>query len=118
LISYGAMMPVALEAAEQCADRYSLEVIDLRTLAPWDQATLTASVQKTGRAIVVHEAARTLGMGAELAATLGEKAFLYLKAPIARVTGYDTVMPYYRLENDYLPSVSRILRAVEETMKY
>ncbi|HCU24487.1 MAG TPA: alpha-ketoacid dehydrogenase subunit beta, partial [Deltaproteobacteria bacterium] len=118
LISYGAMVPIVVEAAEQLSEKHSIEVIDLRTLKPWDEATLLASVQKTGRAVIVHEAPRMLGMGAELAATLGEKAFLSLKAPIARVTGYDVQMPYYQLENDYLPSVARVLRAIEETLAY
>jgi len=118
LISYGAMMPVVMETAELLQDRYSLEIIDLRTLAPLDGETLIESVKKTGRAIVVHEAARTLGMGAEVAALLAEQAFCYLRAPILRVTGYDTVMPYYRLENEYMPSVSRVVKAVLNTMKY
>ncbi len=118
LLSYGAMMPVALEAAETVADKYSVEVIDLRSLSPVDWTTLTTSVKKTGRAAILHEAPRTLGMGAELSASLSEAAFLYLKAPIARVTGYDTQMPYYRLENEYLPSPSRVVQAIHATMEY
>lgn len=118
LISYGAMMPVAVEAAERLQDKVSVEVIDLRTLAPWDRETALRSLEKTGRAVVLHEAPRTLGMGAEIAATLAEKAFLHLKAPIARVAGYDTIMPYYQLENEYLPSVPRVVRAIEETVNY
>jgi len=118
LISYGAMMPVVQEAAESLQDRYSLELIDLRTLSPLDADTLIDSAKKTGRAIVVHEAARSLGMGAEVAALLAEQAFCYLKAPILRVTGYDTVMPYYRLENEYMPSVTRVVKAIQNTMEY
>jgi Pyruvate/2-oxoglutarate dehydrogenase complex, dehydrogenase (E1) component, eukaryotic type, beta subunit len=118
LISYGAMMPVVLEAAEALNSEYSIEAIDLRTLSPLDQATLVGSVQKTGRAVVVHEAPRTLGVGAEVSAILMERAFLYLKAPVARVTGYDTQMPYYQLENDYLPSVARVVQAIRQTMEY
>ncbi len=118
LISYGAMMPVVLEAAQSLKGDYSLEIIDIRTLKPLDVSTLVASVKKTGRAVVVHEAPRTLGMGAEIAATLMEQAFLHLKAPVGRVTGYDVQMPYYQLENNYLPSVSRVVKAVRETMNY
>jgi pyruvate dehydrogenase E1 component beta subunit len=118
LISYGAMMPVALEAAAQLAAEHSIEVIDLRTLTPLDEATLITSVQKTGRAVVVHEAPRQLGMGAEISALLMEKAFLYLKAPVSRVTGYDVQMPYYQLENHYLPSVARVAQALRDTLAY
>jgi pyruvate dehydrogenase E1 component subunit beta len=118
LIAYGAMMPVILEAAQNLAAEYSIEVIDLRTLSPLDLPTLQASLEKTGRAVVVHEAPRNLGMGAEIAASLTEQAFLHLKAPIARVTGYDVQMPYYQLENYYLPSVNRVIQAVRETMQY
>ncbi len=116
VISYGAMIPVVMEAAE--TGRCSAEVIDLRTLSPLDWDSLLASLKKTGRAVVVHEAPRSLGLGAELAATLSEKAFLHLKAPIERVTGYDTIIPYYQLENDYLPSVSRVVKAMERTLHY
>ncbi|MFO1463758.1 MAG: alpha-ketoacid dehydrogenase subunit beta [bacterium] len=118
LISYGAMMPVALEAAAQLGADHSIEVIDLRTLKPLDEATLVASVQKTGRAVVVHEAPRSLGMGAEVSALLMERAFLHLKAPVARVAGYDVQMPYFQLENQYLPSVARVLQAVKDTLHY
>lgn len=118
LIAYGAMMPVALEAASQLGGDHSVEVIDLRSLKPLDEGTLVTSVQKTGRAVVVHEAPRSLGMGAEISALLMEKAFLYLKAPVTRVTGYDVQMPYYQLENYYMPSVSRVQQALRETLAY
>ncbi|MCC7345328.1 MAG: alpha-ketoacid dehydrogenase subunit beta [Deltaproteobacteria bacterium] len=118
LISYGAMMPVALEAAEQLGGDPSIEVLDLRTLKPLDEATLVASVRKTGRAVVVHEAPRGLGMGAEISAMLMERAFLSLKAPVARVTGYDVQMPYYQLENYYMPSVARVAQALRDTLSY
>jgi len=118
LISYGAMVPICLEVAQAFRDRYSLEVLDLRTLSPLDQPSLVQSVQKTGRAIVIHEAPRTLGMGAEISATLMETAFDYLKAPILRVTVYDTPMPYFQMENYYLPNVQRVSEAVLNTMKY
>jgi len=118
LIGYGAMVGTCLEVAEAFQDRYSLEVIDLRTLSPLDRPAIIQSVQKTGRAVVVHEAPRTLGMGAEISATLMEGAFDYLKAPIKRVTGYDTPIPYFQLENYYIPDVRRISEAVVEAMKY
>ena len=118
LISYGAMMPVALDAAEQMGADHSIEVIDLRTLSPLDRPTLVSSVKKTGRAVVVHEAPRQLGMGAEISALLMEEAFLYLKAPVTRISGYDVVMPYYQLENDYLPSPGRVVQAIRDTLAY
>lgn len=118
LITYGAMVPLCLEAAEAFGDRYSLEVIDLRTLSPLDSSTLTQSVKKTGRAVVVHEAPRSLGMGAEISARLMEQAFLYLRAPVRRVTGLDTQMPYFQLEGAYLPNLTRLSQAIIETMTY
>jgi len=118
LISYGAMMAVALDAAEAMKAECSIELIDLRTLSPLDTETLVKSVQKTGRCIVVHEAARTLGMGAEISASLMERAFLSLKAPVKRVTGFDVQMPYYQLENFYLPNVARVQQAIRETLAY
>lgn len=118
LIAYGAMIPLCLQTADALKEKCSLEVIDLRTLSPLDQPALVASVQKTGRAVVVHEAPRTLGMGAEISALLTEHAFDYLKAPILRVTGYDTQMPYFQLEQYYLPNLQRISQAVLDTIKY
>jgi len=118
LIAYGAMVPLAQEAARLFKERYSIEVIDLRSLSPIDTATLVNSVKKTGRAIVIHEAPRTLGMGAEISAQLMEQAFLYLKAPIGRVTGYDTPIPYFQLENFYLPNLPRVSQAIRDTMNY
>ena len=97
------MIPPSVEAAETLAkEGMSAEVIDLRTLVPLDEPAVIASVEKTGRAVIVHEAARFCGFGAEIAALLAEKAFYSLKAPIARVTGYDTPFPY-ALEHVYLP---------------
>lgn len=118
LISYGSMIPTCLESADRLQSRYSVELIDLRTLSPMDESTLIQSVQKTGRAVIVHEAPKTLGMGAEIAALLTEKAFLHLKAPITRVTGYDTQMPYYQLEDYYIPDVPRITSAIVNTMHF
>ncbi|MEM0128655.1 MAG: alpha-ketoacid dehydrogenase subunit beta [Thermoplasmata archaeon] len=117
IFAYGAMVPVATEAAETLsADGISAEVIDLRTLVPLDEKAVLASVEKTGRAVVVHEAARFCGFGAELSAILAEKAFYSLKAPIARVTGYDTPFPY-ALENAYLPNAARVARAARTAVR-
>jgi len=117
LIAYGAMVPVVSEAADKLAgDGVSAEVLDLRTLVPLDEAALLSSVEKTGRAVIVHEAARFCGVGGELAALLAEKALYSLKAPVARVTGYDTPFPY-ALENLYLPNADRVVHAVRATMK-
>jgi 2-oxoisovalerate dehydrogenase E1 component beta subunit len=118
VLAYGAMVPVSVEAAEQGAARgWSVEVLDLRTLVPLDQAAVLASVQKTGRAVVVHEAPRTCGYGAELAALIAERAMTSLQAPILRVTGYDTPFPF-TLEHSYLPDAPRVLRAIEHVMSY
>ncbi len=117
LFAYGAMVPPTSEAAEKLAgEGISAEVIDLRSLVPLDEASVVASVQKTGRAVVVHEAARFCGFGGEVAAVLAEKAFYSLKAPIARVTGYDTPFPY-ALENLYLPNADTIMHAARSTVK-
>jgi pyruvate dehydrogenase E1 component beta subunit len=117
LFAYGAMIRVVSEAADLLSkEGVSSEVIDLRTLVPLDEAAVLASVEKTGRAVIVHEAARFCGFGGELAALLAEKAFFSLKAPIARVTGYDTPFPY-ALENLYLPNVERVVHAVRTTVR-
>ena len=114
LISYGAMATTALEVAEAGARLgYDVEVIDLRTLAPFDDATVIESVRRTGRAIVVHEASGFCGYGAEVAARLTESCFHYLEAPILRVTGLDIPYPPPMLESHHLPSVDRVLDAIE-----
>jgi 2-oxoisovalerate dehydrogenase E1 component beta subunit len=118
VLAYGAMVPVAVEAAGKAAERgWSVEVIDLRTLVPLDQEAVLASVTKTGRAVILHEAPRTCGYGAELAALIAEKALTSLQAPLLRVTGYDTPFPY-TLEHSYLPDAPRVLRAIEHVMSY
>ena len=118
VLAYGAMVPVSLEAAEQAATSgWSVEVIDLRTLVPLDQDAVLRSVEKTGRAVIVHEAPRTCGYGAELVALIAEKALTSLQAPVLRVTGYDTPFPY-TLEHSYLPDPPRVLRAIEHVMSY
>jgi 2-oxoisovalerate dehydrogenase E1 component beta subunit len=118
VIAWSAMVQTALAAAEKGEKRgYDLEVIDLRTLVPLDEAAVLASVAKTGRVVIVHEAPRTSGFGAELAATIAEKAILHLQAPIIRVTGFDTPFPY-TLEHEYLPDADRVLDAVERVVSF
>lgn len=119
LVTWGAMVTETLEAADAlAAEGVSAEVIDAATLKPLDMGTILASVEKTGRCVVVHEAARTLGLGAEIGAELAEKGLLFLMAPVKRVTGYDTVMPLPRTEMRYLPSVARILKAAREVLAF
>ena len=118
VLAYGSMVPVSVEAAERSAERgWSVEVVDLRTLVPLDHVTVLESVQKTGRVVIVHEAPRTCGFGAELAALIAERALTSLQSPVLRVTGYDTPFPY-TLEHSYLPDAGRVLRAVEHVMSY
>ncbi len=108
----------ATHSVERAAEKaWSVEVLDLRTLVPLDQDAVLASVQKTGRVVIVHEAPRTCGYGAELAALVAEKALTSLQAPLLRVTGYDTPFPY-TLEHSYLPDAPRVLRAIEHVMSY
>jgi 2-oxoisovalerate dehydrogenase E1 component beta subunit len=111
LIAYGPMVATALETAS--VTDVDVEVIDLRSLAPFDDATVCASVRRTGRAVVVHEAPRFLGFGAEVAARVTEQCFHYLHAPVARVAGFDIPYPPPMLEEHYLPSVDRILDAID-----
>jgi pyruvate dehydrogenase E1 component beta subunit len=109
-----------LEAASELEQKEGIqaEVVDLLTLSPLDDELLTGSVRKTGRAVVIHEAPRSFGSGAEVVARLVEKSFLYLEAPVRRVTGFDLIIPLYQREQDYLPSVPRIARAVRETLDF
>jgi pyruvate dehydrogenase E1 component beta subunit len=118
MISYGAMMRPTLQAAETLQEKDGIEtdVIDLLTISPMDDTLFVESVQKTGRALVVHEAPRTLGPGAEIVSRLVEKAFYYLEAPVARVTGFDIIIPLFSRENAYLPNAHRILRAARKVM--
>ncbi len=119
LIAWGAMMTEALAAADALAARgISAEVIDVVTLKPFDADRIVQSVSKTGRCVIVHEAARTAGFGAEIAATLAERAITALLAPVERVTGYDVVMPLPKLEKQYMPSVARVLKACERTLAW
>jgi pyruvate dehydrogenase E1 component beta subunit len=112
------MVRYSNEAAETVRDRISVEVVDLRTLSPMDTATITKSVEKTGRAVVVHEAPRTAGLGAEITAVINETAFLSLEAPIERVTGFDVPFPQHKLENYYLPNTERIVKAIEKVANF
>jgi pyruvate dehydrogenase E1 component beta subunit len=118
IVTWGAMVFDCLEAIDRLADDVSVELIDLRTIYPIDVETIATSVRKTGRAIVVHEAPKTAGMGAEISSLIQEHCFLYLQAPVQRVTGFDTVMPYYKLEKAYLPDADRIGRAIRDCLAY
>jgi pyruvate dehydrogenase E1 component beta subunit len=119
LIAWGAMLKETLAAADALAEEgIAAEVIDLATLKPYDEETILASVAKTGRCVIVHEAARTAGFGAEIAALIAERGLLSLLAPIARVTGYDTIVPLPRLEQHYLPSVDRITAAARKAVRF
>jgi len=117
LAGYGPMVRTCIEAAAASAD-VSIEVVDLQSLAPLDIDTLAHSVERTGRLVVVHEAAGNLGLGAEVAARITERCFYSLEAPVLRVTGYDIPYPPSRLEEQFLPDVDRILDAVDRSMEF
>jgi pyruvate dehydrogenase E1 component subunit beta len=118
MIAYGAMLVPTLEAAEvlEKEDGIHAEVIDLLTISPLNDETMAESVRKTGRAVIVHEAARSFGPGAEIVSRLVEKSFWQLEAPIRRVTGFDTLIPLMAYEHLFLPSAARIVRAARETL--
>jgi pyruvate dehydrogenase E1 component beta subunit len=116
LIAYGGMVPVALAAAEEL--EASAEVIDVRSLKPLDEDTLLASVGKTGRAVIVQEAPRVAGFGAEIAALLAEKAILDLRGPVLRVTGYDVPFPFWTIEDEYIPTPARVVEAAQKLLAY
>jgi pyruvate dehydrogenase E1 component beta subunit len=119
LVAWGAMLQVTLQAAKLMADKgISAEVIDLRTLSPLDSNTIVESVKKTKRAVVVHEAPRRCGVGAEIVARINEMALVYLEAPVERVTGFDTVMPLPKLEKFYLPDAGRVVQAIDRVMNF
>ncbi|MCS6859186.1 MAG: alpha-ketoacid dehydrogenase subunit beta [Abditibacteriales bacterium] len=118
VLAYGAMLHVCADAAHKAAARnIDVELIDLRTLLPFDLETILESVQKTGRVVIVHEAPKTCGFGAELVAQICERAILHLQAPPLRVCGYDTPFPY-TLEDVYLPDAEKVLEAIEKTVKF
>lgn len=119
LIGWGSMMQEVMQAAGQLdTEGIQAEVIDLRTLSPMDIPAIITSVEKTGRAVVVHEAARTCGLGAEIVAQINEKALLSLEAPVERVTGFDTVFPLPKLEKYYLPKVEAVIDAVHRVLAF
>jgi 2-oxoisovalerate dehydrogenase E1 component beta subunit len=119
VVTYGPMVKTAMEAAVAAEEEgKSIEVVDLRSLSPLDMPTVRASVEKTGRAIVVHEAPVFLGMGAEVAARVTEQCFYFLEAPVLRVGGFDTPYPPSRLEEEYLPDLDRILDAVDRSLAF
>ena len=118
LVAYGAMVEVALAAAEALGDRASIEVLDLRSLKPLDEGALLASVAKTGRCAIVQEAPRTCGYAAEVAAILAEKAILDLRGPVLRVTGFDVPYPYWKIEDAYMPSVERVVDAASRLLDF
>ena len=119
MVAWGAMTLETLAAADELAkDGISAEVIDVATLKPLDMETILRSVAKTGRCVIVHEAAYTAGFGAEIAARLAEQGLLSLLAPVRRVTGFDTVMPLLRLEDHYMPSKARILAACKYVLEF
>ncbi len=119
IVAYGAAVRVAAAAADTlAAEGISVLVLDLRSLRPLDEAGLLAAVRRTGRAVIVQEAPRTAGFGAELAAIVAEQAMLELYAPIQRVTGYDVAYPYWRLEDVYLPSTARVIAAIRRTLEF
>ncbi len=116
MVSWGASMVQCMNAVE--ASGRDIELIDLRTINPLDYDTIMTSVRKTGRCVIVHEAPLTCGIGAEIAARVMEQCFLYLEAPVQRVAGFDTIMPYYKLELEYLPDAERVGKAIEELAAY
>jgi pyruvate dehydrogenase E1 component beta subunit len=119
LVSWGAMLTETIAAADRLAEQgVSTEVIDVATIKPLDMDTILDSVSRTGRCVIVHEAARSYGAGAEIAARLAEQGLLSLMAPVVRVTGYDTVMPLMRLERHYLPTVERILEGARQVLEF
>ncbi len=118
LVSWGAMIHETMQAAANFAEQgVDCEVIDLATIAPIDFETILESVEKTGRLVIIHEAPKNCGVGAEVAATVAERAIYSLKAPVERITGYDIPMPLFKLEHDYMPSVSRVMSGIRKVME-
>ncbi len=116
VVSWGASVIQCMQAIEKSGK--SIELIDLRTIYPFDAEAVEASVRKTGRCVVVHEAPLTCGFGSEISARIMERCFLHLEAPVQRVAGFDTTMPYYKLELEYMPDAARIGRAIDDVMAY
>ena len=118
VIAWGAMVKTAMEAVVKIGEKYSIEVINLRSLKPLDTNAIIKSVKKSGRVVIVQEGFRTLGFAAELIALINEKAFLSLEAPVKRVTSYDVPTPLPKLEKYYLPSVDKVVNAIEDMMRF
>jgi pyruvate dehydrogenase E1 component beta subunit len=118
LVAYGAMVPLCERVADELDGEASVEVLDVRTLKPLDEDALLASAAKTGRVVIVQEAPRTAGFGAELAAILAEKAILDLHGPVLRVTGFDVPYPYWKIEDAYMPSLARVIDAVRKLLEF
>ena len=118
LIAWGAMLKTCQDAIEKLSNKYSVELIDMRTINPYDAETIINSVKKTGRCVIAHEAIRTCGFAAELIAAINEKALLSLEAPVVRVTSPDVPFPLSKLENYYLPDVNRVLKGIEKVMRF
>ncbi|MFO0961439.1 MAG: alpha-ketoacid dehydrogenase subunit beta [Phycisphaerales bacterium] len=116
IVSWGASVIQCMQAIEKSGR--SIELIDLRTIYPFDVDAVEASVKKTGRCVVVHEAPLTCGFGAEISARIMERCFLHLEAPVQRVAGFDTIMPYYKLELEYMPDAARVGRAIDDALAY
>ncbi|WP_017727885.1 alpha-ketoacid dehydrogenase subunit beta [Halalkalibacterium ligniniphilum] len=120
IFAWGAMVREALQAAKriEAEKGWTCEIVDLRTLFPLDRDTIIATVKKTGRALIVHEAHKTSGLGGEIIAMINEEALIYLKAPIKRVTGFDVPVPQFSVEDDYLPTIDRVKKGIEETVSF
>lgn len=118
LIAWGAMLKTCQEAIEKLNNKYSVELIDLRTINPFDAETVISSVKKTGRCVIAHEAIKTCGFAAELIASINEKALLNLEAPVVRVTAPDVPVPLAKLESYYLPDAARVLKGIENVMSF
>lgn len=119
VISWGAMLQTTKEAVKDLKRKgHSIEVVDLRTIMPWDVDTVIESVKKTGRAVIVQEATKTAGFASEIIATINDEALMYLEAPIKRVTGYDIIMPYLKNETLQLPSVDKVSKAIQEVIDF
>ncbi|UOE94901.1 alpha-ketoacid dehydrogenase subunit beta [Alkalihalobacillus sp. LMS39] len=120
IFAWGAMMKEAMQAAKSIEEEkgWTCEVIDLRTLYPLDKETIIESVKKTGRAVVIHEAHKTAGLGGEIISLINEAALIYLKAPIKRIAGFDVPVPQFCVEDEYLPTVDRVKQGIEETVLF
>ena len=118
VVSYGAMLKIVREAVEKMNEKYSVEIIDLRSISPIDADAVVDSVKKTGRAVVVHEAPKSFGVGAEIVAQINENCFLNLEAPVERVCGWDVAIPLPKLEKYYFADADRISSAIEKVMNF